>query len=181
MMTSSLDKIAREIRHRLIRLSREAQSAHLAGALSYVDILVALYWEIVRIDPKNPADPLRDRVVFSKGHAVSALYAILAKKGFLPEEKLDRYNQPGAGLPEQPCPGLTPGVEWATGSLGHGLVPSSRTQSKTKEPPSSRMTTTGTTALPQARRFCGRKRNWALAKCPNFPLAREAVAKYYTS
>ena len=120
-MKEDLDQIAREIRCRLIRLSHEAQSAHLAGALSCVDILVALYWKILRIDPKNPADPSRDRLVFSKGHAVSALYAVLARKGFFPEQNLDRYNQPDAGLPEQPCPGLTPGVEWATGSLGHGL------------------------------------------------------------
>ena len=120
-MKEDLDKIAREIRYRLIRLSHEAQSAHLAGALSCVDILVALYWHVLRIDPKNPTDPTRDRLVFSKGHAVSALYAVLARKGFLPTETLDRYNQPHAGLPEQPCPGLVPGVEWATGSLGHGL------------------------------------------------------------
>jgi transketolase len=120
-MTSDLEQLSREIRLRLIRMSYEAQSAHLAGALSCVDLLVALYWRILRIDPSNPADPTRDRLVFSKGHAVSALYTVLAKRGFIPEQELARYNQPGARLPEQPCPGLTPGVEWATGSLGHGL------------------------------------------------------------
>ena len=120
-MKEDLDQIAREIRYRLIRLSHEAKSAHLAGALSCVDLLVALYWRILRIDPSNPTNPSRDRLVFSKGHAVSALYAILARRGFIPEESLSRYNQPGTSLPEQPCPGLTPGVEWATGSLGHGL------------------------------------------------------------
>ena len=120
-MTPDLDQISREIRLRLIRISHEAQSAHLAGALSCVDLLVALYWRILKINPSNPSAPDRDRLVFSKGHAVSALYAILARRGFIPEESLARYNQPGAGLPEQPCPDLTPGVEWATGSLGHGL------------------------------------------------------------
>ncbi|MFM8983791.1 MAG: 1-deoxy-D-xylulose-5-phosphate synthase N-terminal domain-containing protein, partial [Spartobacteria bacterium] len=120
-MTQDLDQIAREIRLRLIRMSHEAQSAHLAGALSCVDLLVALYWRVLKIDSANPSAPDRDRLVFSKGHAVSALYAILARRGFISEESLTRYNQPGAGLPEQPCPGLTPGVEWATGSLGHGL------------------------------------------------------------
>lgn len=120
-MKEDLDQIAREIRYRLIRLSHKAKSAHLAGALSCVDLLVALYWRILRIDPSNPIDPSRDRLVFSKGHAVSALYAVLARRGFFSEELLTHYNKPGAKLPEQPCPGLTPGVEWATGSLGHGL------------------------------------------------------------
>ncbi len=115
------EKISREIRYRLIRLSHDAKSAHLAGALSCVDLLVALYWHVLKIDPANPKASDRDRLVFSKGHAVSALYAVLARRGFFSEESLARYNQPCAGLPEQPCPGLTPGVEWATGSLGHGL------------------------------------------------------------
>ena len=120
-MKEDLDQIARELRYQLIHLSHEARSAHLAGALSCIDLLVALYWRVLHIDPANPGDPSRDRLVFSKGHAVSALYAVLARRGFFPEESLSRYNQPGAALPEQPCPGLTPGVEWATGSLGHGL------------------------------------------------------------
>jgi len=121
LVMAELESHARAIRHRLIRLSHEAQSAHLAGALSCVDLLVALYWRILKIDHAHPADPLRDRLIFSKGHAVSALYVTLAKRGFFPEAALSRYNEPGAGLPEQPCPGMTPGVEWATGSLGHGL------------------------------------------------------------
>jgi transketolase len=120
-MNSDLESHAREIRYRLIRMSHEAQSAHLAGALSCVDLLVALYWRVLKIDAAQPNDPNRDRLIFSKGHAVSALYATLAKRGFFPEEKLARYNQHGASLPEQPCPDMTPGVEWATGSLGHGL------------------------------------------------------------
>lgn len=120
-LTDDLEARAREIRFRLIRMSHEAQSAHLAGALSCVDLLVALYWRILRIDPAQYSDPQRDRLVFSKGHAVSALYATLAKLGFFPEENLTRYNRHGASLPEQPCPDMTPGVEWATGSLGHGL------------------------------------------------------------
>lgn len=117
----SLERVARRIRLRLIRMSCDAQSAHLGGALSCVDLLVALYWDVLRIDPLNPADPSRDRLVFSKGHAVSALYATLASRGFFDPERLNNYNRPGSGLPEQPCPGSTPGVEWATGSLGHGL------------------------------------------------------------
>jgi transketolase len=116
-----LELLARKIRHRLIRISFEAKSAHLGGALSCVDLLVALYWKILRLDPQNPQHPSRDRLIFSKGHAVSALYTTLAFRGFFEVDKLNNYNRPGAALPEQPCPGCTPGVEWATGSLGHGL------------------------------------------------------------
>lgn len=116
-----LERIAREIRLKLIELSCRAQSAHLAGALSCVDILVALYWGALRIDPKQPDAPSRDRLIFSKGHAISALYTVLARRGFFPEAELDRYNKAGGRLPEQPSPGCVPGVEWATGSLGHGL------------------------------------------------------------
>jgi len=92
----------------LISMSHRAQSAHLAGALSCVDLLVALYWTRLRIDPLQPADPARDRLIFSKGHAISALYTTLAKKGFFPEEELLQFNVEGSRLPEQPSPGCVP-------------------------------------------------------------------------
>lgn len=117
----ALDRLSRQIRFELIAMSHRAQSAHLGGALSCVDLLVALYETVLRVDPSRPDDPDRDRLVFSKGHAVSALYTILAKQGFFPEKELLRYNEEGSRLPEQPSPGCAPGVEWATGSLGHGL------------------------------------------------------------
>lgn len=116
-----LDRIARELRHELIALSHRAQSAHLGGALSCVDLLVALYWTRLHVDPARPDDPDRDRLILSKGHAVSALYAVLARRGFFPAQELLRYNEPGSRLPEQPSPHCVPGIEWATGSLGHGL------------------------------------------------------------
>lgn len=116
-----LDRLTREIRLELISLSHRAQSAHLAGALSCVDLLVGLYWTRLRIDPARPDDPARDRLIFSKGHAVSALYCVLARRGFFPAEELLHYNEEGSRLPEQPSPRCVPGVEWATGSLGHGL------------------------------------------------------------
>ena len=118
---ATLDRISREVRHKLIEISERAQSAHLAGSLSCVDLLVALYWTALRVDGANPTDPDRDRLIFSKGHAICALYVVLARRGFFPEEDLETYNQPGSHLPEQPYPGCAPGVEWATGSLGHGL------------------------------------------------------------
>jgi transketolase len=118
---AQLDRISREIRHELIAISHRAQSAHLGGALSCVDLLVALYWTKLQIDPSEPDDLARDRLIFSKGHAVSALYAVLARRGFFPPEELVHYNEAGSRLPEQPSPRCVPGVEWATGSLGHGL------------------------------------------------------------
>jgi len=118
---AALETLARRARHRIIRISHEAQSAHLGGALSCVDLLVALYWDVLRIDTADPRDPARDRLIFSKGHAISALYTVLAMRGFFPEDALAAYNRPGAGLPEQPSPWKVPGVEWATGSLGHGI------------------------------------------------------------
>ena len=116
-----LEALSRAIRFELISISHRAQSAHLGGALSCVDLLVALYWTRLKIDPLQPDDPTRDRLVFSKGHAVSALYTTLAKRGFFPEDELLLYNREGSRLPEQPSPGCVPGLEWATGSLGHGL------------------------------------------------------------
>lgn len=118
---SELESISRAVRFELVSISHRAESAHLAGAMSSVDLLVALYWTKLRIDPAKPEDPLRDRLIFSKGHAVSALYTVLAKRGFFPEEELLTYNKKGGRLPEQPSPKCVPGVEWATGSLGHGL------------------------------------------------------------
>jgi transketolase len=118
---AALETLARRARHRIIRISHEAQSAHLGGALSCVDLLVALYWDVLRVDPAEPRDPARDRLIFSKGHAISALYTVLAMRGFFSEDTLAVYNHPGAGLPEQPSPWKVPGVEWATGSLGHGI------------------------------------------------------------
>jgi transketolase len=86
-----------------------------------VDILVAAYWKMLRIDPQNPADPLRDRFILSKGHAASALYATLASRGFFPTEWLDTFGEHNSRLSEHPKPKGVPGVELATGSLGHGL------------------------------------------------------------
>ena len=77
-----LDLIARQVRFRLIEISHRAQTAHLAGALSCVDLLVALYWTRLRIAPGSVNDPARDRLIFSKGHAVSALYTVLAMRNF---------------------------------------------------------------------------------------------------
>ncbi|MBL8024255.1 MAG: transketolase [Elusimicrobia bacterium] len=116
-----LKNMARTIRGRVIEMSHRGKTAHLGGALSVVDILVAAYWGVLSLDPKDPSAPNRDRFIFSKGHAISAFYATLAYRGFFPTNLLDTFAVPGGSLPEHPSPSCVPGLEVATGSLGHGL------------------------------------------------------------
>lgn len=118
---SRLANTARAVRARVLRMSHDARAPHLGSSLSCIDILVAAYFAGMRIDPQRPEDADRDRVILSKGHAAAALYAVLAERGFFPPERLEAFNQEGGNLPEQPSPGALPGVEAATGSLGHGL------------------------------------------------------------
>jgi transketolase len=119
---TALETIARRIRAKVIELSHKAGTPHLGSSLSCVDILVTSYWGgVLRVDPANPSNPERDRFILSKGHAATALYATLAFRGFFPLPVLDSYMKPGSSLAEQPSPGCVPGVELATGSLGHGL------------------------------------------------------------
>mgnify|MGYP003870304539 CR=1 FL=1 len=94
---------------------------HPGSDLSSADILSVLYFAILRIDPRNPAAPDRDRFIMSKGHSSGSLYAALAAKGFFPLEELDTYMQPLSALNGHPDRNKVPGVEACTGSLGHGL------------------------------------------------------------
>jgi transketolase len=116
-----LAAIAARIRARVVEMSHVAETPHLGSSLSCVDMLVAAYWATLRIDPKHPLDPDRDRFILSKGHAATALYATLAERGFFDPKLLDTYDEDGAALPEHPGLQCVPGVEAATGSLGHGL------------------------------------------------------------
>ncbi|MDM8542417.1 transketolase [Desulfococcaceae bacterium HSG9] len=118
---TELESVASQIRGKLVEMSHYSRAAHLGSALSCVDILVTLYWNSLAIAPDNPAAPDRDRFILSKGHAAAALFATLAMKGFFPETLLDTFGQAGGLLEEHPGPGCAPGVEAATGSLGHGL------------------------------------------------------------
>ncbi len=118
------DAIARELRARVVQMSCESKAPHLGSSLSCIDILVAAYWGVFSIDPTQPDAVERDRVILSKGHAAAALYATLAKRGFFPETWLNTFAADGSRLPEQPAPpgrDSVPGIEAATGSLGHGL------------------------------------------------------------
>ncbi len=118
---AEMEEAARWIRGRVIEMCHRGKAAHLGSALSCVDILVAAYWGAMSIDPGHPADPKRDRLILSKGHAATALYATLAQRGFFPAERLDEFGAPGCKLEEHPGPYCAPGVEAATGALGHGL------------------------------------------------------------
>ena len=119
--TAALKLQAALLRGKVIEMSHAAQAAHLASSLSCADIVTAAYWHVLNIDPARPKDPIRDRFILSKGHAAAALYATLAMKGYFPIEELDTYCQDGGRLAEHPPANLLPGVEAATGSLGHGL------------------------------------------------------------
>ncbi len=119
---AELQRLSRRIRYKLIEMSHRSGAPHLGSAMSCTDILVAAYFGgVVQIDPKQPQDPERDRFILSKGHAASALYVTLAERGFFPREWLETFATHGSPLAEQPAPNCAPGVELATGSLGHGL------------------------------------------------------------
>jgi transketolase len=118
---TDLDRIARSIRRHILTMSAAAGAPHVGSALSCVEILVALYFRVARVDPLDPLDPSRDRIVLSKGHASASLYACLAERGFFPRERLREYARDDSAMAEHPTMGAFPGIEASTGSLGHGL------------------------------------------------------------
>ncbi len=109
------------IRRHIIQMIYQAGSGHPGGSLSAADIMVALYFEVMEHDPKNPHWPDRDRFVLSKGHAAPALYACLAETGYFPLEELSTLRRIGSRLQGHPDMTKTPGVEASTGSEGQGL------------------------------------------------------------
>jgi len=113
-------QLAARFRAKAIEMSHAAGAAHLASSLSCMDMVAVLFHGVLQIDPRNPKWAVRDRFILSKGHGATALYAALAYRGFLTEEDLKTYGKAGSLLEEHPSPKL-PGVEAATGSLGHGL------------------------------------------------------------
>ena len=115
-----LKKLALQIRIGIVEQMKARGFGHLGGSLSVADTLAALYGDVMRVDPQNPAWPERDKLVCSKGHAGPAVYATLATKGFFPYEMLKTLNQPGTNLPSHCDRKKTPGVDMTTGSLGQG-------------------------------------------------------------
>lgn len=115
-----LEKLCLTIRKEILTSVYHAKSGHLGGSLSAVEILVALYFHKMRVDPVQPKLDERDRFVLSKGHAAPALYAVLANKGFFEKSELNGLRNINSML--QGAPGMyTPGIDMSAGSLGQGI------------------------------------------------------------
>ncbi|MGO8701717.1 MAG: transketolase [Limisphaerales bacterium] len=109
------------LRQHIVRMVGVGKTGHIGGSCSCADIVAALYFGVMNVDPVRPDKPDRDRFILSKGHAALVLYAALAERGFFPLAELDRVKQLGAMLQGHPDRLKTPGVEANTGSLGQGL------------------------------------------------------------
>jgi transketolase len=120
-LVASLAARARTVRAATVRMAHDGKTPHVGSALSAVEVLVALYFHAMRIDPAAPAAD-DDVFILSKGHGCMSYYATLAERGYFPASLLATYAQNGGALPEHPTPGRIPGVRVATGSLGHGLA-----------------------------------------------------------
>ena len=116
-----LKKTAVQIRKHVLRMIKAGGAGHIGGALSCTDMLTALYFKILRIDPQNSTWPERDRFVLSAGHKCLALYGTLAERGFFDSSILDTYGALCTKLGGHPDMHKLPGVESNTGALGHGL------------------------------------------------------------
>lgn len=114
-------KMCVDVRRDILEEVHVAGSGHVGGALSIVEMLVALYFSELNIRPEQPDWDKRDRFVLSKGHASAALYAVLAERGFFPKEELRTYGGPGSNLQKHVDMHRVPGVDVSTGSLGLGL------------------------------------------------------------
>jgi transketolase len=112
---------ARDVRLETLRLARIAGAGHYSGTFSAAELFAALYYYQLRIDPARPDWPDRDRFILSKGHAAIGLYPILAELGFFDASELDTYTRLGSAFGDHPDMRLIAGVDFSSGSLGHGL------------------------------------------------------------
>ena len=121
---SSLEKKSRQIRLETARICYQVgpeRKAHPGPALSITDIIVALYYHVMEINPQKPNWSDRDRFILSKGHGCVSLYAVLADIGYFPKKELYTLRRLGSILQGHPCMGKTPGIDMTAGSLGNGL------------------------------------------------------------
>lgn len=116
-----LKEKAKEVRKTVLTMIHEAKSGHPGGSLSATDIVTALYFSELRVDPKDPKNPDRDRFILSKGHACPVQYASLALKGYFPYETIMTLRKEGSILQGHPDMKRCPGIDISTGSLGQGL------------------------------------------------------------
>jgi transketolase len=121
-LIQDLNAKAGQFRIQVLNMVYEHQTGHIGGAFSVAEILTALYFHHLRIDPDNPTWTDRDRLVFSKGHACAMLYAVLAHRGFFPVEELKTFRALNSRLQGHPDRQKTPGVEVPAGPLGHGVA-----------------------------------------------------------
>lgn len=115
------EALALRIRRHAVRMCQAGGSSHIGSALSMADIAAVLFGQVLRIDPSAPRWPGRDRFILSKGHAGACIYAALAERGFFPVEWLAQHYQNGSIFSGHVSHKGVPGVEFSTGSLGHGL------------------------------------------------------------
>jgi transketolase len=113
---------AQAFRIHVLKMVFDGQTGHLGGAFSVAEIMSALYFHHLRVDPANPSWPNRDRLLFSKGHACAMLYTALANRGFFPIDELMTFRKFDSRLQGHPDPHKLPGVEIAAGPLGHGIA-----------------------------------------------------------
>ena len=121
MNAHDLRTIANRVRRRDLQAVHEAGAGHIGGEMSVIDLLTALYFDVLSVDPADPLAPGRDRLVLSKGHTALALYVVLSEKGFIPKEEIATFLKPHSRLNGHPNRTKVPGVETNTGPLGHGL------------------------------------------------------------
>ena len=120
MNAIELSKVCRQVRRDIIEMTANAGSGHPGGSLSAVELVTSVFFNHMRIDPKNPKDPDRDRFVLSKGHAAPCYYGVLAELGFFSRDEFANFRQLHSILQGHPDCKKTPGVDAATGSLGQG-------------------------------------------------------------
>jgi transketolase len=116
-----LQAICRTVRRDIITMLTAAKSGHPGGSLSAVEILVTLYFDVMRHDPKNPKWPDRDRFILSKGHCAPVLYSVMAECGYTPKDQLNTLRKLGSIYQGHPDVRFLPALEASTGSLGEGL------------------------------------------------------------
>ena len=121
MDLQKLSQVSLEVRRDIIKQTGIAASGHPGGSLSVTDILVSLYFEFLRHDPKNPKWADRDRLIFSKGHGSPALYSVMALAGYFDREAILTFRQLESPFQGHPDMRRLPGIEMSTGSLGQGL------------------------------------------------------------
>ena len=121
MSIEELEKMAVAVRCDIIDMICTASAGHPGGSLSATDVVTALYFRVMRIDPENPDWPDRDRFILSKGHACPVWYAALAERGYFDKSHLKTLRQMGSILQGHPDMNKTPGIDMTAGSLGHGL------------------------------------------------------------